>query len=852
MGGAGFAALAGWVLGVALQLGQARLWPLGAYGGALAAASLFLVACAYRHRMTVMGMRGAVRGLSALLLVAMAAAGFAQTGARAVLMQRDVLPPSLEGVDLWVTGVVDGLPQDVAGDLRLTLRVEQMAVRDGEGLQALAVPPGQGQPQRLQLTWYRQPFASSRGAAAEAHDEDAVAVSPEEAMRAVQPGERWQLPVRLRAPHGSANPHAFDYELWLWGQGIQAVGYVRDSARPAPRRLGQTGQVPMEQWRAAVRQSIAAQLEGQAQAARMAGLLSALVLGDQRGIAGADWAVFRDTGIAHLVAISGLHITLFCVLAVKSVGWGWRRSARLLAWMPAPAAALAVGVALSALYAAFSGWGVPAQRTVWMLAMAAALRLAGMRWPRPMVWLAVMAVVVAVDPWALMQAGFWLSFVAVGVLFASGEPRERGEGCGGSQGQPGVGPRGRMATRLRAGLWAMLREQWRVAVSLMPLTLLLFQQMSVVGLAVNVLAIPVVTFLVLPLALLGVALPVLWSADAWLLAWVMDALEWCAALPGAAWTLPARPAVLAFGAVAAGILWVLRLPWRWRLLGVAWVLPFLLWRWPVPAAGEFELVALDVGQGQAVLVRTRDHALLYDAGPLYARRGERQVDAGERVVVPYLRARGVVLDRLLLSHADSDHTGGAAAVLADQPDADWLGSIPAGHALHSLRPGQGCQAGLQWQWDGVDFRVLWPHRADEPAMRADPNGQSCVLWVANGRESVLLPGDIGVRQERELLARWPQLGPVSGWLMPHHGSRTSSAASTLAALQPRWAVAQAGYRNRFGHPHPQVVARHERLGVQVFDSPRCGAWSWASARPLLFGCYRVDAARYWTHQPAYP
>ncbi|KAF1020770.1 MAG: ComE operon protein 3 [Paracidovorax wautersii] len=783
MGGALWAALLGWVAGAALQLQQAALWPAWAYGLVLAAA---LPAAAWAAR--------AARGVAvvsrpwacALLGAAALAAGLAQTGWRAVAYERQAWPAALEDADLWVTGVVDSLPQARGGidaDRRFTLRVEQYAriqkdkarrgePGDGVAHEPLALPL----PELIQLTWYAQPPGVWRPATA-------AAAAPEPAQaRGPWPraGERWSLPVRLRAPHGNVNPHGFDYELWLWGRGVQAVGHVRiASGLPAPRRLAATWQAPVEQWREQVRDRIEAQVAGQGQSARAAGMLAAA-------------------------------------------------------------------------YAVFSGWGVPAQRTIWMLGMVALLRMAGVQWPRPAVWLAAMALIVAVDPWALAQAGFWLSFVAVGVLFASG-PQRSGDvhlAAADALGRPGAGWR-QSARWLLLHTRAMLREQWLMTVSLLPLTLLLFQQFSVIGVVVNLLAIPLVTFVVLPLAMLGVAWAPLWSLDAWLVDGCLRGLAWFAGLPGATWLAAARPPALALLAAVAAVVLSLRWPWRWKLVVLPWLLPFALWQWPAPSWGEFRIVALDVGQGQAVVVQTARHVLLYDVGPLYARRGALQVDAGQRVLVPYLQARGLAPDRLVFSHTDADHVGGALAVLARHPATPWLGSVPSGHALQAIPHGQPCVAGERWAWDGVSFRVLHPPRSDDAAMARSPNAQSCVLLVGNGRESVLLPGDIGVLQERALLAHWPHDEPVqlSGIFMPHHGSRSSSSQALLQATQPRWAVAQAGHRNRYNHPHQDVVARYERVGAEVFQSPRCGAWTWASHAPGRFDCARIDSARYWQRKP---
>jgi competence protein ComEC len=271
----------------------------------------------------------------------------------------------------------------------------------------------------------------------------------------------------------------------------------------------------------------------------------------------------------------------------------------------------------------------------------------------------------------------------------------------------------------------------------------------------------------------------------------------------------------------------------------------LLWQPPRPAAGQFDLLAADVGQGNAVIVRTATHTLVYDAGPRYSA----ESDAGQRVLVPLLRALGERVDVLMLSHRDADHTGGAAAVLASQPQATAQGSIEAAHELQGLRPVAPCEAGQRWQWDGVAFEVLHP-APGALAAGGKPNTLSCVLRIAAAGPragSALLVGDIEQPQEQALVTAGAPLN--ADWLLvPHHGSKTSSSAAFLDAVQPAVAVAQAGYRNRFGHPAPPVMQRYAERGIQVADSPRCGAALWRSEAPQALQCHRQDAQRYWHHR----
>jgi len=790
-----FVALAGFVAGSALQLQQARLWPWPAYAALLAGGIALACACRCRWRDRVLA-----TWLAAL--VAGGALGAGLAGGRASAYAARALDPALEGRDLWVTGVVSELLQRVPGGVRLRFDVES------------AAPGAPRLPPHIGLSWYADSAGDLPG--------------PPRA------GQRWRLPVRLKALHGTFNPHGFDLELWAWTQGLQATGYVRGAGRGGtPRQLAASGwRHPVERAREAVRDGILRRVTDE----RAAGVLAALVVGDQTAIARADWDLFRLTGVAHLMSISGLHVTLFAWLAAGTVGWLWRRSARCMLRWPAQQAGWVGGVGLATAYALFSGWGVPSQRTVCMLAVLALLRIGGLRWPWPLSWLVACAAVVALDPWALLQPGFWLSFVAVGVLFAADAGRSAP-----------VGPAWRHVP-LR-----LLREQAVVTLALTPLTLLLFQQVSLVGLLANLLAIPWVTLGVLPAALLGVGVPPLWPLAAWLVHGLMAVLQALAGWPLANLSLPAPPLWAGMAGVAGGLLLALRLPWSLRALGAPLLLPALLWSPARPAPGAFDVLAADVGQGGAVLVRTARHALLFDAGPRFGRSG---TDAGQRLLVPLLRALGERPELLLLSHGDGDHVGGAQAILDALPGARVMGSLAPDHALRAGRPVEACVAGRRWQWDGVHFELLhppWP--ADAARAADDPNAQSCVLRVvaANG-SATLLTGDIEAAQEDALVATRRGAGGLRADLLvaPHHGSRTSSSAAFIAAVRPSVVVFQAGYRNRFGHPAPQVLARYLRAGAQPVDAPACGALHWRSDAPGAWACERALRRRYWHHEAASP
>lgn len=874
----------GFVVGVALQLQQRGLWEASLYAwvGAVTALAAVFVLLAVKPSFA--------RNLAALVLALVA--GFALTGLRAAVFQAGALAPALEGKDIEVTGRVLAMPQRGEDAVRFRFAIDSARL-DGR---AVALPA------QVYLGWYagfggRDPLPAPQDA-----DDPDVAASPA-ALLALQrqpqdlhAGDHWRMTVRLKAPHGNSNPHGFDYELWLWEQGVQSTGYVRAGPRdPAPQLLAASWRHPVERARQRVRDAVYARVSDR----QMAGVVAALLVGDQNAIDRADWDVFRATGVAHLMSISGLHITMFAWLAAQAVGWLWRRSVR---WTPAlclavPAASAAAwgGLLLAAGYALFSGWGVPAQRTVWMLTTMVLLRQSGKRWPWPQVWLLAMAVVVALDPWALLQAGFWLSFVAVGVLFAAGPPQGKEAPMGGSsphevdkrggevlaagplQGKDSdlanngsainsvaVGAREIRAEGqndhyisrpgsfwpwwLRSAAKSVgraAREQWVVTLALAPLSLLLFNQVSLVGLLANGLAIPWVTLLVTPLTMLGVLWSPVWDLAAGSVAVLMAFLQWLARWPLASINAAAPPLWCAVAGAAGGLLLAMRLPWHWRVLGVPLILPVLLWQPLRPALGEFELIAADVGQGNALIVRTATHTLVYDTGPRFSR----ESDAGHRVLVPLLRALGERVDTLMLSHRDSDHIGGAPAVLAMQPQAALLSSIEDGHELQAVRASTRCAAGQRWTWDGVDFAVLHPGPQDY-GLAVKSNGMSCMLRISSAGQgrSALLAGDIELPQERQLVESGVRL-QADVLLVPHHGSKTSSSGMFLDAVRPAIALAQAGYRNRFGHPAPPVLERYRERGIEVLASPACGAARWQSESPAQVVCQRQAAQRYWHHRP---
>jgi len=333
----------------------------------------------------------------------------------------------------------------------------------------------------------------------------------------------------------------------------------------------------------------------------------------------------------------------------------------------------------------------------------------------------------------------------------------------------------------------------------------------------------------------------------------MVALDALARAPAAVWQQHA-PLAWSIGAALAGIA-LLATPRGipGRTLGLWALLPLFVVTPEAPAPGTFRLIVLDVGQGLAVVVATNRHALLYDTGPRY----HEEADAGGRIVAPYLRAAGIArLDAMVVTHQDSDHSGGALSVLAAVP-VDWFASsLPDDHAILAQRARDGgaaqrCEAGQRWEWDGVRFAVLQPGPQHYANPRLKPNDLSCVVRIESAFGTALLTGDLEARGEQELVRADPEALKADVLVVPHHGSMTSSTPAFIAAVAPEIAVYTPGYRNRFGHPRAEVAARYDAAGVRTFRTDLDGALSFTFApdAPRMPRAERDVDRRYWHDTP---
>ncbi len=730
----------------------------------------------------------AVRLPGAYRPLAFLPAGFLWALLQAHLLLAAELPPVLEGRDIWLEGIVAGLP--AVDERRIRFELDVIDARLAESGEAVPRLP------RVRLGWYGR-------------------------FGRPAPGERWRLKVRLKRPHGFRNPGGFDYEAWLFRHGIRATGYVR--ADPGNRRLAAARGRPVQRLRLFLRERLDDLLPAQPASA----LLLALVIGDRSAMDEDQWTVLRATGTNHLMAISGLHIGLLAGLGFALGRRLWCGSGRGLLWLPAPRAGVILGLLFAVIYAALAGFSVPTRRAL-VVTVGSLLALWRYWWvvSTQTLGLALLAVLV-LDPLAVLDAGFWLSFAAVAFIFY------------GLSGRPG-----------RAGrLWQALRVQWWITLGLLPLLLFLFGQASLVSPLANLVAVPVVGLLVVPLALAGAALGLAWPAGGGMLlslaatgmGWLMQGLAWLAGWPLATWSGATAGPGAALLAVAGTLVLLAPRGLPGRLAGAVLLLPLLFPAPPRPPAGQADFTLLDVGQGLAAVVRTRNHVLLYDTGPRFGPGFE----AGGAVVVPFLQARGIRrLDRLVVSHGDSDHRGGAEAVLGALPVGDFLASreLAAGG-----RTARACRAGEAWDWDGVHFAFVHPAGRD-----LGRNDASCVLQVTAGAHVLLLTGDIERPAERRLVRR---LGPAlraDVLVVPHHGSNSSSTDAFLDAVRPVWALYPVGYRNRFRFPDPRVVARYRSRGVHTLATDRSGAIELRlGGRHLVPVAYRERQRRYW-HDGAGP
>jgi len=739
------------------------------------------------------------------------------------------LAPELEEQDITVIGVVTSLPAQVDQGQRFQFQIERV--------QTPNLAAGQ-LPKKVLLGWYDGRFPGSTADR-----------SP------IQPGERWQFNVRLRRPHGLANPYGYDYEARLLEQGIGATGSVRVDKDGQPRKNQLLNKFvfsihnAIEVWRGVLRDRIMNALPEQPYAS----VIVALVIGDQNAITQEEWKVFARTGVSHLIAISGLHISMVSGMAACVMFYFWRHSLfsryPLPLLLPAQKAAALSGVLVALLYVALAGFGVPAQRTLIMISVVAASMWLDRKISVSLVLFFALGIVLLFDPWAVLWPGFWLSFSAVGFIFYASQGRHNLATKDHNSVSLPV-PKSRLH-RLAGSIRQASITQYAITLGLLPLTLLLFYQVSLVSPLANAIAIPVVSLLVAPLSLIGSVLPdpvggAILVVTNHILTYLFALLTWLNAFPWAVWRAP-RPENWMFVCALIGTVWCLApkgWPSRWVGL-VAW-LPLCLNTSSYPKEGTFKVTAFDVGQGMALLVETSHHRMLYDTGPAYSTNS----DAGSKVLFPYLTMRGINrLDGLMISHNDTDHSGGAVSLL-QQIKIDWVISSlnlesPVVQVANQQSRHSRCVAGQQWDWDGVHFEILHPSASIYDSEKWKPNAKSCTLKITHGAQAILLAGDIEAVQEDELVHSIADKLPSTVLLAPHHGSGTSSTLAFLQTVGPRIGLFQLGYHNRYHHPKPEVWQRYGDLGITRLRNDQSGAITLNFADALSIEEYRQSHARYW-------
>ncbi len=693
-----------------------------------------------------------------------------------------VLPEALAGKDFVIIGTICDIPTSAETGQRFMLEVEEFNAHDYSG----------PVPEKLKLSWYYG-----------------------EPVRA---GESWQFKVRLKPPHGFMNPGGFDYEAWLFQNGINATGYVRKGE--FNRKLQSAALLDGTAMRQSIAENIASVLHDSA----FAGFVAALAVGDRSAIDPHQWKVLINTGTNHLMAISGLHIGLAAAFGY----WLCRRlfPARAMQFIPAQHASMLCAVIVALVYAMLAGFAIPTQRALLMLMCVAGASLLR-RTSRPMDVLAVALVLVLLwDPASIMSAGFWFSFLAVAVIFYA------------------------LTGRMAQSRW--LKWGWMqivIALALFPMSLFMFQQTSLVSPLANLFMVPYVSLLVVPLILLAlVMLPlsatasaVLFSVAGSLFELIWPVLQWLSDFPYSHWLKP-QPGILAtiLALLGVGVMLAPRVRY-WRAAGVLLLIPAVTWQPRAPQHGAYELNVLDVGQGLAIVVRTHSHTLVYDTGARFSER----LDSGKAVLLPFLAHEGIEsIDLLMISHGDDDHIGGAASLLEVYPQTPVLGQGIEELAAASLNP---CKAGQQWQWDGVVFTLLHPDGATYTAT----NNRSCVLKIAGEGGSVLLTGDIEEKVETRLLQHKKDLLTADILIAPHHGSKSSSGTSFIEAVSAQIVVFAAGYRNRYQFPKQEIVERFAAQGAQMYMSGHVGAISMlvdpqSGIAPVE--CYRENHGKYWNQR----
>lgn len=716
--------------------------------------------------------------------------GFLWAFLRADIILANELGRKIEGETVIITGEVVSLPDIMDTGIRFEFQIAEITSQAGTSIE---------NPGKVRLGWYRQNVT-------------------------IQPGEHWRLHVRLKRPYGFSNPGGFDYEAWLFQHRVRATGYVRNMEQNELIHRASFFSVNYQRYllRALLDTTHISDFEKN--------FLSALSLGDRSKISIKQWQTLTQTGTSHLLAISGLHIGLVAGLFFIIGRWLWAFAGLLPLQISSQRFAALAGLSGALVYAALAGFSIPTQRALIMLSVWMLSLFFNRKYASSDIITISLLVVLIIDPFAAMDVGFWLSFIAISIISYGMTCRVQANISG-----------------WRNAWWKWGRVQYLVAVGLFPVLILWFQQYPLVGILANIIAVPYISLIVVPLVLLGIVLLFLafpigefvLQIAGKTLGYLWPFLEYLSSLE---FNLlhSASPSPLIFVAGMIGVLILLMpkgMPARW--IGVFWLTPLLMHHLESPKTGDFWLTQLDVGQGLASVIQTQNHSLIYDTGDKFSKR----FNAADAVIIPFLKHQNIFYpDLLLVSHGDRDHIGGARILLTKYPGMRVLTSIEERIADSDVEK---CVVGQRWQWDGVDFEILNPTHSED----YQGNNSSCVLKVSNGQYSVLLAGDIEQVIENRLIRKLSDKLSVNILIAPHHGSKTSSSQAFIDSVSPEIVVFPVGYRNRFGFPKQEIISRYESRQVKILNTARDGALLFRFENlQMIFSRYRHDNQRFWSSE----
>ena len=649
-------------------------------------------------------------------------------------------------------------------------------------------PPQQGLPNKIRLSWY---FVKKE----------------------LNAGQYWHFTVKLKRPHGMLNPYGFDYEQWLFTQNIGAVGYVRKSKGLLPR------DVAFDELISHWRQKISEKIDSVVKESPQRALIKALAIGVRDEIDDDAWRLFRRTGTVHLLAISGLHIGLVATLVYFFSHWFWARIGFLRFTPQTVAAYSALLIAL--FYAGLAGFSIPTQRALIMLivVMFSIIHQRHIKITSSLSF--ALLIILIVNPLSVLSSGFWLSFLAVTLILYTHAKRL-----------------GKTSPVLK-----FTQIHFLSALGLAPLLVLFFQQVSIIAPVANFIAVPVVSLCMVPLIL--IAIPLLFVQPliaTQLLAFVDKSLSYglwflteLSELPFASWQHFSISGWQALFAILAILLFFAPRGFPARFLSIILLLPLIFIAPTQLKPNEFKMTLLDVGQGLATVVQTKNHTLVFDTGAKYSD----SFDMGKMVLLPFLRGIGLnAINALIISHADNDHIGGAKALLKNIKVKQIYTSVPEKLASHHPIK---CKSGQDWQWDGVLFQILSPIKAHR-----SENNNSCVLKISSTHGSILLTGDIERAAEKNLVLLAKKTLASDVLIAPHHGSKTSSTLPFLKQVNPDWVLIPSGYKNRFKFPHAPVLQRYQQLGIKWMSTANEGALTVnINQHGIQLSSYRQQNPRYW-------